>query len=90
MPIFELKDFARPAGELNRRMGVLSLLYNRRRRMRTTWTFRDGPGEADGVSREHLNFALWYLRAKGCSQEDNSDWRDHGGRHRLHRIAFVA
>ncbi len=76
MPIFELKDFVHGLrGELNRRMGVLSLLYNRRR------ADEDHPGlsvmdleKRMAFPREHLNFALWYLRAKGyVRQEDNSD-----------------
>jgi curved DNA-binding protein CbpA len=76
LPIFELKDFVHGLrGEMNRRMGVLSLLYNRRR------ADEDHPGlsimdleKRMAFPREHLNFALWYLRAKGyVRQEDNSD-----------------
>jgi curved DNA-binding protein CbpA len=76
LPIFELKDFVYGLkGEVNRRLGVLSLLYNRRR------ANEDTPGlsvldleKRMAFPREHLNFALWYLRAKGyVHQEDNSD-----------------
>jgi curved DNA-binding protein len=76
LPIFELKDFVHGLqGEVNRRLGVLSLLYNRRR------THEDHPGlsvldleKRMSFPREHLNFALWYLKAKGyVRQEDNSD-----------------
>jgi hypothetical protein len=76
LPIFELKDFVYGLkGEVNRRLGVLSLLYNRRR------ANEDRPGlsvmdleKRMAFPREHLNFALWYLRAKGyIRQEDNSD-----------------
>ena len=76
LPIFELKDFVYGlAGEVNRRMGVLSLLYNRRR------ANEDRPGlsvldleKRMAFPREHLNFALWYLKARGyVCQEDNSD-----------------
>jgi hypothetical protein len=76
MPIFELKDFVYGLkGEVNRRLGVLSLLYNRRR------ANEDHPGlsvmdleKRMAFPREYLNFALWYLRAKGyVRQEDNSD-----------------
>jgi hypothetical protein len=76
LPIFELKDFVHGLkGEVNRRLGVLSLLYNRRR------TNEDNPGlsvldleKRMAFPREHLNFALWYLKAKGyVRQEDNSD-----------------
>jgi curved DNA-binding protein CbpA len=76
LPIFELKDFVYGLkGEINRRLGVLSLLYNRRR------SSQDAPGlsvldleKRMAFPREHLNFALWYLKAKGyVRQEDNSD-----------------
>ncbi|HEY1496682.1 MAG TPA: DnaJ domain-containing protein [Candidatus Solibacter sp.] len=76
LPIFELKDFVYGLkGEVNRRLGVLSLLYNRRR------ANEDRPGlsvmdleKRMAFPREHLNFALWYLRSKGyIRQEDNSD-----------------
>lgn len=76
LPIFELKDFVYGLkGEVNRRLGVLSLLYNRRR------SNEDKPGlsvldleNRMAFPREHLNFALWYLKAKGyVRQEDNSD-----------------
>ena len=76
LPIFELQDFVYGLkGEINRRLGVLALLYNRRR------ANQDNPGlsmldleKRMAFPREHLNFALWYLRSKGfVSQEDNSD-----------------
>ena len=76
LPIFELKDFVYGlTGEVNRRLGVLSLLYNRRR------SSQDAPGlsvldleKRMAFPREHLNFALWYLKAKEyVCQEDNSD-----------------
>src|SRR3954447_22238248 len=76
LPIFELKDFVYGlSGEINRRLGVLALLYNRRR------ANEDNPGlsvldleKRMAFPREHLNFALWYLRVKGyIRQEDNSD-----------------
>ena len=76
LPIFELKDFVYGlSGEINRRLGVLALLYNRRR------ANQDYPGlsvldleKRMAFPREHLNFALWYLRAKGfIKPEDNSD-----------------
>ena len=76
LPIFELQDFVYGLqGEINRRLGVLALLYNRRR------ANQDNPGlslldleKRMAFPREHLTFALWYLRSKGyVSQEDNSD-----------------
>ncbi len=52
-------------GEVNRRLGILSLLYNRRR------TNPEAPGisvlEFETVMsfpREHLEFAIWFLREK--------------------------
>src|ERR1017187_4185242 len=76
LPIFELQEFVFGLkGEVNRRLGVLALLYNRRR------ADQDHPGlslldleKRMAFPREHLNFAMWYLRSKGyVSQEDNSD-----------------
>ena len=76
LPIFELKDFVYGlSGEINRRLGVLALLYNRRRANQ----YNPGLSVLDlekrmAFPREHLNFALWYLRVKGyIRQEDNSD-----------------
>jgi curved DNA-binding protein CbpA len=76
LPIFELQDFVYGLqGEINRRLGILALLYNRRR------SNQDNPGlslldleKRMAFPRELLTFALWYLRSKGyVSQEDNSD-----------------
>jgi curved DNA-binding protein CbpA len=76
LPIFELQEFVHGLkGEMNRRLGVLALLYNRRR------ANEDSPGmsmleleKRMAFPREHLNFALWYLRARGfVTQQDNSD-----------------
>ena len=74
LPIFELKDFVYGlSGEVNRRLGVLALLYNRRRQPGQSRPVGPRPGKAHGFP-EHLNFALWYLRVKGyIRQEDNSD-----------------
>lgn len=62
--IFETKEFEIGVdGESNRRMGILCLLYARRR------TDPDNPGISlydlegtMGFAREHLMFALWYLK----------------------------
>jgi curved DNA-binding protein CbpA len=77
LPIFELKDFVYGIeGEMNRRLGILSLLYHRRRLGET----RAGISVLDlekqmAFPREHLNFTLWYLRAKGyVTLEENSDY----------------
>ena len=66
MEVFGMKEFSDGIeGEANRRMGILCLLYNRR---------KSSPDEA-GMSvlqmetlmafpREHLLFTIWYLRQK--------------------------
>jgi curved DNA-binding protein len=77
MPIFELKEFVTGVeAEANRRLGVLSLLYNQRR------ASPDHPGvslldleQRMGFPREYLSFTMWYLRAKEfIIVADNSDF----------------
>jgi hypothetical protein len=66
MPIFELKDFVVGIDvETNRRLGILSLLYNRRR------INPERPGlslldfeQLMTIPREHLVFTVWYLKEK--------------------------
>jgi curved DNA-binding protein CbpA len=66
LPVFELSDFAVGVdGEVNRRIGILCLLYNSRR------ANEDKPGlslmeleKLMGFPREHLAFSVWYLRNK--------------------------
>jgi curved DNA-binding protein len=66
LPVFGMKEFAEGLeGEVNRRLGILSLLYNRRR------TNPEDPGisllEFETVMsfpREHLEFAVWFLMEK--------------------------
>jgi curved DNA-binding protein CbpA len=60
-------------GERNRRLGVLCLLYHKRR------SNPDKPGisvldlEAlTAIPREHLAFPLWYLKEKGFVRQDDS------------------
>ncbi len=75
-PIFNMDGFVNGIeGEVNRRLAILALLYNKR---------RTSPGEP-GISvwdlerrmalpREYLDFAIWYLKAKGyLTMADNSD-----------------
>lgn len=77
LPHFESKDFVYGVeGEVNRRLGILSLLYHKRRM---------GEGTA-GMSvldlenrmafpREYLTFTLWYLRSKKYVMlQENSDY----------------
>ncbi|HXA50077.1 MAG TPA: DnaJ domain-containing protein, partial [Candidatus Acidoferrum sp.] len=69
-PIFGARIFVDGLnGELNRRFGVLALLYQRRR------TNQGGLGISTlelekrmSLPREHLEFTLWYLRSKGFVQ----------------------
>ena len=77
MPIFELKDFVTGVeAESNRRLGVLSLLYNQRR------IDPEHPAvslldleKRMGFPREYLNFTMWYLRAKQfVMAADNADY----------------
>jgi len=64
LPVFEMSEFSAGVdGELNRRVGILCLLYNSRR------ANEDKPGlslmeleNLMGFPREHLAFAVWYLR----------------------------
>jgi curved DNA-binding protein CbpA len=77
LPIFELKDFVVGVeSEHNRRLGVLSILYNRRR----AEEHQAGMSVLDlesrmGFPREYLNFTLWYLRSKGfVTIEDHSSY----------------
>jgi curved DNA-binding protein len=75
--VFGLKEFTVGIdGEANRRMGILCLLYNRRR------SNPDKPGvsvlELESMMtfpREHLMFTLWYLKEKGFAlQDETSDF----------------
>lgn len=75
--LFELKEFTVGVdGEANRRMGILCLLYNRRR------SNPEDPGlsllefeSMMSIPREHLMFTMWYLRERQCvRQDENSDF----------------
>ncbi len=77
LPAFELKEFVDGIeGEQNRRLGVLCLLYNRRR------CDMDHPGlslldleRLMAFPREYISFAVWYLRDRGfVHMGDNSDY----------------
>jgi curved DNA-binding protein CbpA len=76
-PIFTLKDFVTGVeAEANRRLGVLSLLYNQRQ------TAPDHAGvslldleKEMGFPREYLCFTTWYLNARDYIEvADNSDY----------------
>jgi curved DNA-binding protein len=72
LSIFLSKDFAIGIdGEANRRLGILCLLYNKRR------SAPDEPGislldleSLMAVPREHLVFTLWYLGEKEAIRRD--------------------
>jgi hypothetical protein len=76
-PIFKMAEFGNGIeGEVNRRLGVLSLLYNKRR------TNSEHPSislydleKLMGWPREYLDFTTWYLRnMQYITREDNSDF----------------
>jgi len=77
LPIFELKDFVTGVeAEANRRLGVLSLLYNQRRQdpehPAVSLLFLE---HRMAFPREYLSFTMWYLRAKGLvTAADNADY----------------
>lgn len=72
--VFEMREFAAGIdGESNRRMGILCLLYNRRR------SNPDNPGmsilefeKLMSFPREHLMFTLWYLKDAELIRQDES------------------
>lgn len=77
LPIFKMAEFVNGVeGELNRRLGIMSLLYNQRR------TNPRNPAvplvdleKRMGWPREYLDFSTWYLCSKQyITKEDNSDF----------------
>jgi curved DNA-binding protein len=77
LPVFEMKEFVVGIdAEMNRRLGALCLLYNRRK------ASADHPGLSVfdletkmQIPREHLEFTVWYLKEKNlvCRDEDTSE-----------------
>jgi hypothetical protein len=77
LPVFEMKEFVVGVdAEMNRRLGALCLLYNRRK------TNTDHPGLSVfdletkmAIPREHLEFTIWYLKEKNLviRDEDTSE-----------------
>ena len=78
IPLFGTRIFVDGLdGELNRRFGVLALLYQRRRTNQNNLGISTLELESRmSLPREHLEFTLWYLRSKGYVQilEENSDY----------------
>lgn len=77
LPIFQSRDFVDDvAGETNRRLGVLCILYNQRK------TCPERPGVSllqlerlMAFPREYLTFTMWYLREKQyVLMGDDSDY----------------
>jgi curved DNA-binding protein CbpA len=75
-PLFSLSTFVNGIeGEVNRRLAILAMLYNKRR------TNSSEPGislweleRKMALPREYLDFAVWYLKSKGyVTMSDNSD-----------------
>ncbi len=72
MPVFEMKEFVVGIdAEVNRRLGVLCLLYNQRR------DSAENPGMSllemetrMALPREHLEFTVWYLKDRGLVRRD--------------------
>jgi hypothetical protein len=78
LPIFETPLFVDGIeGEMNRRLGILALLYQRRRLSNCGVGISTLELERRmALPREHLEFTLWYLRHKNFVHvvEDNSDY----------------
>jgi curved DNA-binding protein CbpA len=74
MPVFETKEFVVGVdAEVNRRLGVLCLLYNQRREAFDSPSLSLLEMEARmSLPREHLEFTIWYLRSKGYVIRDES------------------
>ena len=76
-PIFENSEFVNGIeGEMNRRLGILSILYNQRRMNSENPRISLYDLEKRmGWPREYLDFTTWYLRSKQyVIREDNSDF----------------
>ena len=72
MPLFQARAFVdQKEGEVNRRLGVLCLLYAQRRRDpdHPTITLIDLE-EVMAIPREYLEFTLWYLKKKNYIEMD--------------------
>jgi hypothetical protein len=75
-PLFSLSTFVNGIeGEVNRRLAILAMLYNKRR------TNSSEPGisfweleRKMALPREYLDFAVWYLKSKGyVTMSDSSE-----------------
>ena len=74
LPVFDLKEFVVGIdAEMNRRLGVLCLLYNKRK------SNPESPGlsildmeSKMSLPREYLEFTIWYLKEKELVRRDES------------------
>jgi curved DNA-binding protein len=73
MPVFLTKEFTEGVdGEINRRMGLLCLLYTQRRQNQVMPALSVLEIEQMmSIPREHLLFTIWYLKAKRYIQQDD-------------------
>ena len=73
LPVFLTKEFAEGVdGEINRRIGLLCLLYTQRRANQVTPALSVLEIEQMmSIPREHLVFTIWYLKAKRFIQQDD-------------------
>ena len=73
MPIFLSKEFTEGVdGEVNRRIGMLCLLYTKRRTNQVNSALSVLELEQMMfIPREHLYFTIWYLKAKRWIQQDD-------------------
>lgn len=73
LPVFLTKEFAEGVdGEINRRIGMLCLLYTQRRANQAAPALSVLEIEQKmSIPREHLVFTIWYLKAKRFIQQDD-------------------
>lgn len=73
LPVFLTKEFTEGVdGEINRRIGLLCLLYTQRRSNPVAPALSVLEIEQMmSIPREHLTFTIWYLKAKRFMQQDD-------------------
>ena len=73
LPVFLTKEFTEGVdGEINRRIGMLCLLYTQRRANQAAPALSVLEIEQKmSIPREHLVFTIWYLKAKRFIQQDD-------------------
>jgi curved DNA-binding protein len=73
LPVFLTKEFTEGVdGEINRRIGLLCLLYTQRRANQVAPALSVLEIEQMmSIPREHLGFTIWYLKSKRFIQQDD-------------------